>query len=253
MKNRTLCSALLAFALVGCTMNGKKMFEFGGSSTSSSPSPSPSSSGGAPVASQDGAAVNEPAATHGVPSELHAQEKEVQLAYLSAQDDTKQRTGNEHETAASLRNTAEKCRVAARQLAHAGVKYVTVIGETVVQTDKIETEICARVEKLAVTWDQDVLAATQAELDEIAKPFKAAKITGDRLAFILEHQRRDTFYGIGGVKLETPNQLKTARVIFRITEYNDFFRYYRTEFAGDKIHSDTKREYRLDPGVDGFR
>jgi hypothetical protein len=235
------------------------MFEFGESSPSSgsAPATSPNETSSAP--GEAVASGGEATAGDDVPYELHEYQQTLQLAEITARYDEKPRTANERHTSESLQRTVSECRAAAQQLAKGGVKRVKLAGDNFIPTDKVEERICARIAKLAITWDQEVAAAEKAadakktaELEEIARPFKAAKITGDRLEYAVRWHKKQ-MYGLRGVKLNTPQEIKAARVIF-MRQYNEYVhRYYRTEFAGDKIVSDTTKEYELDPGIDAFR
>jgi hypothetical protein len=268
MKNRTLCSALMAVALVGCTMNGKKMFGFGSSSSTSESSPA--ASGSSPTNGEETRSTNEadyitPSGVYdGIPAghvqEQFAIEKDRDVIHHAHQLLQEKNSGKDTEPgAASLETLAQSCREAAGRLHRVGAKEVDIAKEKM-PTAQIEARVCAPLAKKALTWKEEGLAARKAadaerdaENAAFEQTLKAANITGDRLRYAIRW-RYDRLYTTGGKLLETPKAIKAARVIFQVKRHGDIYSYYRTEFAAnDKIVTDTRKEYELDPGLDGFR
>ena len=264
MKNRTLCGALFAVALVGCTLNGKKMFGLESSTSSGS---TPTNSGSSPTNSDGTPSTNEadyvtPSGVYdGIPAgsyhEQFAVEKDRESirnahAFLAEKNSGKQGPS-------SFEGLIEKCREAAGRLSRVGEKELEIAGGKMAVA-QIEARVCAPLAKKALTWNEEGVAAKKAadaELDAENAAFeqtlKAANITGDRLRYAIRW-RYDRLFTKGGILLETPKDIKAAKVIFMIKRHGDVYSYYRTEFAAnDKIVTDTRKEYELDPGLDGFR
>jgi hypothetical protein len=115
------------------------------------------------------------------------------------------------------------------------------------------TKVCQRLAKIASTFSRDVRQAKAQRIAEIAGPYKAAGITGDRLDFLVDHTSY-AMYGVGGVELETPKQLKRANVIFELLgPASGRYTLRRYQFRGDKLVATTTGEYWLRPASKEFR
>jgi hypothetical protein len=116
-------------------------------------------------------------------------------------------------------------------------------------------KVCAPLAKAAASFGKDVTQAHDDRVAKVAAPYKAAGIGGDRLALLVDHVAY-AMYGVGGGELRTPQQLKTAAVIFELLGPNTDSGLYtvrRYQFKGDKLVATTSQDYYKRPGAKAFK
>jgi hypothetical protein len=118
----------------------------------------------------------------------------------------------------------------------------------------VKPEHCDKLAALAKDFDAKAKAAKQARADKVAAPFKAAGLTGDKLAFAIRVTENDyDIYGAGGTILK-PAALKAAAVLFILTGDRDHdWVLHRYAFKGDAQVSQTEQTFIVRPAPSKFR
>jgi len=166
---------------------------------------------------------------------------------------------NHEENGAKMAASAKKCVSEIERLAAAGMPMDVVV--RIANTDPVELpmsqvkdKICAPLAKAAGSFAKDVGTARTERTEAIAKPYKAAGITGERLNLLVDHIDY-AMYGVGGNQLRTPQQLKNAKVIFELLGpgTDGLYTLRRYQFSGDKIVSTSSRDFWVRPGAKFYK
>jgi hypothetical protein len=163
---------------------------------------------------------------------------------------------------ANLVKTAAACTATLDRLSAAGMPMdikVTVRaggdGFEVTMKDA-KAKVCDPLTKAASTFAKDVSGARAKAAEAAAAPFKKLGVTGERLSFLASHFDYYAMYGVGGNQLRSPQQLKSAKVIFELLGPNTATGRYtlrRYQFNGDKLVSTTERDFIVRPGAKFFK
>lgn len=157
---------------------------------------------------------------------------------------------NHEANGAKMVAAAAKCSAELDRLIAAGMPtnitvHISGSNPTDITMGEAKAKICAPLAKVGGTFAKDVGSARTKAYEAAAKPYKAAGIGGDRLELLVDHVSY-AMYGTGGGELRTPNQLKSAKVIFELLGPNTASGLYtmrRYQFQGDKLVSTTSADF----------
>jgi hypothetical protein len=158
---------------------------------------------------------------------------------------------------AAFKQSAKECFAAADQVDKLGIGAETVrvySGDALeIRFDEARAKICEPIAKAAGSFAADVKKATDERVAELAAPYKAVGIKGDKLQFCIENANHP-IYGVGGGSLE-PAQIKKAHVVFTLWQDSSsgVYSLWRHVFKGDKLVSDTEKKFPRFPAPRAFR
>jgi hypothetical protein len=152
---------------------------------------------------------------------------------------------------------AQACSAAVDRLIAGGANAkseILVDGYKKVVLATVKPDHCDKLAALAKDFDAKAQAAKLARAEKIAAPFKAAGLTGDKLAFAIRVTDGDyDIYGIGGTIVK-PAALKQAAVLFILTGDRDHdWVLHRYAFKGDAAVSQTEQTFIVRPAPSKFR
>ena len=146
---------------------------------------------------------------------------------------------------ASFEQSAKDCFAAADQADKLGIGDETlwVSQGITLHFDEARAKICEPMAKAAGSFAADVKKATEERIAELAAPYKAVGIKGDKLQYCIENANHN-IYGVGGASLE-PAQIKKAKVLFALwTDSNTGgYSLQRSAFKGDKFVGYSERKF----------
>ncbi len=136
----------------------------------------------------------------------------------------------------------------------AATTILLVDGYVKVALGSVKPEHCAPLAELARTFDAKSAAATAQRDSALIAPFKAAGVTGEKLAWAFRWSKEDyDFYGVGGAMLK-PAQVKAAKLMFLVTgDADHLWELHRYVFLGDRLVGTTSQQFLLRPGPSKFR
>ena len=152
---------------------------------------------------------------------------------------------------------AAECNAAVEKALASGSTARTILlvdGYKEVALGTVKPEHCAPLAELAAQFDAKTAVAKSDRDVAVTKPFKAAGLTGDKLAWAIRWSKNDyDFYGVGGTILG-PAQVKAARVVFLVTgDADHVWELHRYVFMGDKLMGTTQQQFLVRPGPSKFR
>ncbi len=152
---------------------------------------------------------------------------------------------------------AAECNTAVDKALASGLTARTILlvdGYKEVALGTVKPEHCAPLAELAAQFDAKTAAAKAEREAAITRPFKAAGLTGDKLAWAIRWSKNDyDFYGVAGTILK-PAQVKAAKVMFLITgDADHVWELHRYVFMGDKLMGTTQQQFLVRPGPSKFR
>lgn len=166
---------------------------------------------------------------------------------------------NHPENGAKMAKAAAQCIAEMDRLLAAGMP--TDIGVRIgssepktITMQEAKATVCAPLAKAGGSFAKDVEGAKAKRFAELAAPYKAAGITGDRLRLLVDHANY-AMYGVGGGELTTPKQLARAKVIFEVLGpgTDGLYTLRRYQFRGHKLVSTTSGDFLLRPRAKHFR
>jgi hypothetical protein len=151
---------------------------------------------------------------------------------------------------------AQACSAAVDKMLAGGAKEtseVLVDGYKKVVLSTVKPEHCDKLAAICKDFDAKANGAKKSRAEGIEGPFKAAGLTGDKLAFAIRMTTADyDIYGNGGVILR-PAAVKSADVLFILTGDRDHdWVLHRYAFKGDKQVSQTDQTFILKPDSSKF-
>lgn len=156
---------------------------------------------------------------------------------------------------ASFEQSAKDCFAAADQADKLGIGDETlwVSQGVTLYFDEARAKICEPMAKAAASFAADVKKATEERIAELAAPYKAAGIKGDKLQYCIENANHN-IYGVGGGSLE-PAQIKKAKVLFALwtDSATGGYSLQRSAFKGDKFVGYSERKFALVPPPGAYK
>lgn len=119
--------------------------------------------------------------------------------------------------------------------------------------DEVRAKVCEPLAKVVGSWSVNVKKAHAAEVAELAAPFKAVGIKGEKLDFCIRNAEV-RIYGARGMSLG-PSQIKKANVLFTLWQDSQtgVYSLQRYTFKGDKYVGMSEQKFPLMPGPGAYR